>query len=41
MDVKINFTARITFADETPIVETLEVVKLFVAETLEAFKSVF
>jgi hypothetical protein len=41
MDVKVEFTAQITFADGTPIVETLEIVALFVAETLEEFKSDF
>jgi hypothetical protein len=41
MDVKIEFAAEITFVDGTPIVETLEVVKLFVSETLEAFESEF
>jgi len=41
MDVKVEFTAEITFADRTPIVETLEIVKLFVSQTLEEFQSAF
>ena len=41
MDVKVEFAAQITFADGTPIVETLEIVALFVAETLDAFKPDF
>jgi hypothetical protein len=41
MDVKVDFTGHILFVDEMAIVETLEIVKLGVAETLEAFKSDF
>jgi hypothetical protein len=41
MDVKVDFTGHILFVDGMPIVETLEVVKLGVAETLEEFKSEF
>jgi hypothetical protein len=41
MHVKVEFAAQITFADGTPIVETLEIVALFVAETLDAFKPDF
>jgi hypothetical protein len=36
-----QFPAQITFADGTPIVETLEIVALFVTETLQAFKPDF
>jgi hypothetical protein len=38
MDVKVDFASRIFFADGTPIVETLEKVKLQVADTLAAFQ---
>jgi hypothetical protein len=41
MDVKVDFTSRIFFADGTPIVETLEKVKLQVADTLAAFQAEF
>jgi hypothetical protein len=41
MDVKVDITSEILFVDRIPIVEKLEIVKLGVAETLEAFKSDF
>ena len=41
MDVKVDFAGEILFVDGSPIVETLEIVKLGVAETLEAFKPDF
>jgi hypothetical protein len=41
MDVKVDFACRIHFTDGTPIVETLEEVKLKVAETLTAFRPEF
>ena len=41
VDVKVEFTSEILFPDGTPIIQTLEVVKLKVAETLDAFKSEF
>jgi len=41
VDVKVHFTGKIQFSDGTPVIETLEIVKLQVAETLEAFKLEF
>ena len=41
VDVKIYFTATISFADGTPLIETLEIIKLNVADTLAQFKSEF
>ena len=39
VDVKVYVTSSIQFADGAPIVDTLEVVKRNVAETIEAFKT--
>jgi hypothetical protein len=41
VDVKVYVTSRIQFADGAPIIETLDVVKLKVSETLQAFKAKF
>jgi len=41
VDVKVYFTANVQFPDGAPIIETIEIVKLKVAETLEAFQSEF
>lgn len=41
MDVKVHFTGRIQFADGAPIIETLELIKVKVADTLTAFKGEF
>lgn len=41
MDVKIHFSSTIEFANNEPILETLDVIKLKVSETLEVFKPEF
>jgi hypothetical protein len=41
VDVKVNVTIFVQFADGAPIVETLEKIKAGVTETLEAFKAEF
>jgi hypothetical protein len=41
VDVKLHFTATVELTDGPPIIEALEIVKLKVAETLEAFKPEF
>jgi len=39
--VKLHLAMEVQFSDGTPVVETLEIIKLKVAETLEAFKPEF
>jgi hypothetical protein len=39
MDVKLDFTCAVHFNDGPPVVETLELVKLKVSETLTAFQT--
>lgn len=41
MDVKLGYAATIRFADGLLVAETLEIIKLKVAETLAAFKAEF
>jgi hypothetical protein len=41
VDVKVNLSATIQFGDGTPVIETLEIIKLKVTETLIAFKGEF
>jgi hypothetical protein len=41
MDVKLNLSADIEFADGLPVVEALEIVKLGVSDAIEAFKPDF
>ena len=39
--MKVYFTANVQFPDGARIIETIETVKLKVAETLDAFQSEF
>ena len=41
VEVKVDISAQVTLEDGAPIVETLQVLKLRVAETLDAFKPEF
>lgn len=41
VDVKLNLASEIQLSDGTPIIETLEIIKLKVSETLDAFKPEF
>lgn len=41
VDVKLDLTCSVEFDDGTPVMQTLEIIKLGVAETLEAFKPEF
>jgi hypothetical protein len=40
-DVKVDFTCSVQFADGPPVIETLELIKLRIFETLTAFKTEF
>jgi hypothetical protein len=39
--VKLRLTTQIQLRDGTPVIETLEIVKLKISETLDAFKPEF